>query len=186
MNTTRFWAFRHLVLPCRLKIIIMQKILTLLLFASLLFVSCRGEQGFPGKDGEDGEDGVNILGQVFKVELDFIKENQYTNVLIPYPSNIEVYDGDVVMVYVLDGVDGELDIWEPLPRTLYFSDGILLYGFNYTLVDVELFLDGTLDLNSLASELTQNLIFRLAILPSVLPNNIESVMSAVDSEIVLK
>lgn len=165
----------------------MQKIFTLLLIVSMLFVSCGGEQGAPGKDGEDG---VNILGQVFEVEVDFIVENQY-KALIPFPSNIEVYDGDVVMVYVLDGVVGDLDIWEPLPRTFYFIDGILLYGFNYTLGDVELFLDGTLDLNSLGSELTQNLIFRVAILPAVLAKNVdlddfESVMSAVDSDLVLK
>lgn len=162
----------------------MRKLFTLLLAASLLFVSCEGEQGVPG------EDGVNILGQVFEVEVDFTLENFY-KALVTYPSNVEVYEGDVVMVYVLDGVVDNLDIWEPLPRTFYFMDGILLYGFNYTLADVELFLDGTLDLNSLGSELTHNQIFRVAILPAVLAknvdlNNFESVMSAVDSEQLLK
>lgn len=164
----------------------MQKIFTLLVLVSLVFVSCVGEQGLPGQDGEDG---VNILGQTFEVEVDFIMENEF-KALIPYPAGIEVYDGDVVMVYVLDGFVDELDVWEPLPRTFYFVEGILLYGFNYTLGDVELFLDGTLDLNSLSSELTQNLIFRVAILPAVLAksinlNSYESVMSVVSHEPVL-
>ena len=165
----------------------MQKIVTLLLVTSLLFVSCGGEQGLPGRDGEDG---VSLLGQVFEVEVDFVSDYQF-KALVPYPNNMEVYNGDVVMVYVLDGVVDDLDVWEPLPRTLYFADGILMYGFNYTSGDVELFLDGTLDLNSLTSDLTQNLVFRIAILPAVLAtnidlNNFESVMSAVDSDSVLK
>lgn len=165
----------------------MKNLFTSLLISSLLFVACEGVQGPPGMDGQDG---TNILGQSFEAEVSFLAENNF-KALVLFPSDIDVYDGDIVVAYVLDGVVDELDIWEPLPRTLFFGSEILLYSFNYTLGDIEFFLDGTVDLNSLSDSFTQNVIFRVAILPAVLAkdidlNNFENVMSAVQHQEILQ
>lgn len=164
----------------------MKKLFTLLFVSSLLFISCEGEQGPPGPLGQAGEDGVNILGQVFEAEVDFIEENQFTE-LVLFPDDIEVFDTDVVLAYALTGVVDGLDVWEPLPRTLFFGDQILLYGFNHTLGDILFFLDGTINFSTLPDDLTQNIVFRIAILPadiaeSVDINSLESVMRAVQNK----
>ena len=168
----------------------MKKLFTLLFISSLLFVSCEGEQGPPGPPGPAGEDGDAVLGQEFEAEVDFIAANDFEE-LVTFPNNIEVFDTDVVVAYFLDDVVDGLDVWEPLPRTLYFEDGELLYGFNHTVGDILFFLDGTVNLNNLPDELTRNIIFRVAILPadmaeSVDVNSLESVMSALQNKEIMQ
>lgn len=143
----------------------MKNLLFVLITIPLFLVSCTGDPGPPGAPGEDGEDGVNILGQIFEAEVNFIAANQFEE-LVVFPDNIEVFDTDIVLAYFLDGVVDGLDVWEPLPRTLYFEDGELLYGFNHTVADILFFLDGTVNLNNLPDELTRDIIIRVAILPA--------------------
>ncbi len=171
----------------------MKKLFALLFAASLLFVSCVSEPGPPGPPGPTGprgEDGINILGQVFEADVDFTAADNFEE-LIPFPDNIEVFDTDVVVAYILiDFVDG-LDVWEPLPQTLFLGDEILLYGFNHTVVDILFFLDGTVDLNNLPPDFTDNIIFRVAILPADMAENVninslESVMSALQNKEIMQ
>lgn len=143
----------------------MKKLLILFLAIPLFLVSCVSEPGPPGPPGQDGLDGINILGQIFEVTVDF-NSNDNFSVVVDIPSEIEVFDTDIVMTYVLTDVIDGVDVWEPLPQTLFFGDEILLYGYNYTFFDVELFLDGTVDLNSLPSEFTQDIVFRVAVIPA--------------------
>lgn len=173
----------------------MKKLIILLLAIPILFLSCTGEDGTDGIDGTDGtngidgrdgtngtngtngidgedgtdgidgEDGADFIGQVFEAELDFIASDNF-EVLVELPTNIEVYESDIIMAYILVGVDDGTDIWEPLPQTLFFGDETLLYGYDYTMFDVRFFLDGTVSLNNLPSSYTDNIIFRVAILPA--------------------
>ena len=168
----------------------MKKLFTLLFTASLLFVSCESEPGPPGPPGPSGEDGINILGQVFEAEVDFIAANDFEE-LVLFRDNVEVFDTDVVVAYILTDIVDGLDVWEPLPQTLFFGDEILLYGFNYTVGDILFFLDGTVDLNNLSPDYTDNIIFRIAILPadmaeSVDINSLESVMSAIQNKEIMQ
>lgn len=153
------------------------------LLVVLLFISCTGDpgpQGPPGFDGIDGADG--LIGTIFEVEADFNANNNY-EYLVDIPTNIEVFDTDVIMAYILTGVDNDVDIWEPLPQTLFFDDGILLYGFNHTFFDVNFFLDGTKDFASLDPLFTDGVVFRVAVIPAAFAEttdltNIKEVMSA--------
>ncbi len=140
----------------------MKKLFLILPIISLLFSSCISEIGPPGPPGQDG---INILGQIFEAQVTFDDSNNY-EVLIDFPSNIDVYDTDVVIAYILSGHDNGVDIWEPLPQTLFFEDGILLYGFNHTYADIAFFLDGTVYLDELQAQFTDNIIFRVAIIPA--------------------
>ena len=145
--------------------------LLLVIATSVLFSSCEGDQGPPGQDG------VNILGQVFEANVNFTINNDYRN-LITIPSNIEVFESDAILVYWLedvvnDGNGGSLDVWSPLPQTIYLDDlgGSFQYTFNHTFIDVLIFLQGDINLNDLGSDFTDNQIFRIAIVPAEFATN---------------
>jgi len=139
------------------------KKLLLLIPAILLFFNSCTTVGPPGPPGPPGQDG--LLAQIFEAKVDFTNQNDY-EVLVEFPGNIKVYDTDIVMAYILTGVDNNVDIWEPLPQTLYFNDGSLLYGYNHTYADIVFFLDGTVNLNTLDPQFTKDIVFRIAIIPA--------------------
>jgi hypothetical protein len=148
----------------------MKKLLLLIPVILLFFNSCTtiGPPGPPGPPGQDG-----LLATIFEPSpITFNSQNNYEN-LVNFPSNIKVYDTDIVMAYKLTGVDQGVDIWEPLPQTLYFSDGSLLYGYNHTYADIVFFLDGTVNLGNLDPELTDNIVFRVAIIPADFAKNVD-------------
>lgn len=168
----------------------MRIVSTLFLLVTFLFISCEGSTGTPGPPGvpgPPGEDGLDgIIGQVFEAQVDFNKSNGYED-LIEIPTDIEVYDSDIIMCYILVGDDDGVDIWEPLPQTLFFGDDILLYGFDHTQYDVNFFMDGTVDFGGLDPFYTDGLIFRIAIIPadyakSIDVNKIETVIMALKVE----
>lgn len=165
----------------------MKKFLILLPILSLLFISCEGPMGPPGQDGLNG---VNILGQIFEAQVNFNAGDNY-EVFVDIPNQIEVFDTDIIMAYILVGEFEGRDIWEPLPQTLFFEDETLLYGFNYTTLDVSFFLDGTVDFDNLPSEFTQNIIFRVAVLPADAVqgmdlSNMENVLNAMENKDIIK
>lgn len=139
------------------------KKLLLLIPAILLFFNSCTTVGPPGPPGPPGQDG--LLAQIFEANVTFSSQNDYQQ-LIEFPGNIKVYDTDIVMAYILTGVDNGVDIWEPLPQTLYFNDGSLLYGYNHTFADIVFFLDGTVNLYTLDPEFTNDIVFRIAIIPA--------------------
>lgn len=169
----------------KLKIMKITKLL--FLFVVPLFLSCEGPAGPPGPPGTGGEP---ILGQVFEVNANFRPNNNY-EYLVEFPSNIEIYDSDVVVAYVLTEVNNGVDVWEPLPQSLFFGDDILYYGFDYTLFDINFFLDGTVNLSLLDPVFTENIIFRVAILPAdfaekIDVNNFDEVLGAINSTEITK
>ncbi len=140
----------------------MKKYLLLLTFIASVFNACTtvGPPGPPGPPGQDG-----LLAKIFEAKVTFSSQNNFEE-LVVFPKNIEVYDTDIVMAYILTGVDKGVDIWEPLPQTLYFNDGTLLYGYNHTFADIVFFLDGTVNLNTLDPDFTNDIVFRVAIIPA--------------------
>jgi len=168
----------------------MKKLLLLPVIA-LLFISCEGPMGPPGRDGFDGVDGINILGQIFETQVSFSAGDNY-EAFVDIPNEIEVFDTDIIMAYILVGEYEGIDIWEPLPQTLFFEDEkILLYGYNYTTLDVGFFLDGTVDFDDLTSDFTQNIIFRVAVLPADAVqgmdlSNMENVLNSLQNKEIIK
>ena len=146
----------------------MKKLTPLLSLLALVLIACSGggsdgAPGAPGPQGPPGEDG--LIGTVFEVEVDFTAANAW-EALVEIPPEIEVFDTDVIIAYILDEVDEGVDVWEPLPQLLFFGPDTLLTGFNYTFGDVLFFLDGTVDPASLDPVYTTAIVFRVAILPA--------------------
>ena len=163
----------------------MKKILSLLFVFALILTSCTGDQGpmgppgYDGIDGANGEDGGIIASSAFEIEIDFNAGNEFA-----YTENygFEVLDTDITLVYISwETTDGK-DVWRLLPQNVYFDDGILVYNFDFTQTDVQIFLDGTVDLNSLDAEWTQKQVFRVVVIPAdnlgVDVSNLKDVMEA--------
>ena len=172
-----------------------------LLFGSLValaVISCEGPQGPPGfdgldgLDGLDGADGVNILGQVLEIEGTFDAGNNYS-IFYEFPNTVEVFESDVVLVYLLweqvDDPNGgdPIDVWRALPQTRLLDQGILLYNFDHTFLDVSIFLESDFDLSTLLPGDTENQVFRIAIVPAEFsedpnfdPSNFDDVMSSMN------
>ena len=185
--TTAHFGLIIVYLVQTIKFLNMKKVFALLTVISLVFISCEGDPGPPGPPGLDGQDGLDgLIGQVFEFEVDFNAANDFS-ALFEYPPGVEVFESDVILVYQLVAVDNGLDIWEPLPRTMFFQDGILLYGYDFSFVDINFFLDGTVDLTQLDPALSQNQVFRVAIVPAEFAQDLknkslETVMSALNVE----
>jgi hypothetical protein len=151
----------------------MKKLLSTLALSFLFLLSCEGPAGPPGPpgfDGLDGQDGVNILGNVLEIETDFNAGNNYA-VLYEFPNSVEVFESDVVLVYLLwdqtqDSNGDPVDIWRLLPQTRILNQGLLQYNFDHTFLDVNLFLESDFDLSTLSPGDTDNQVFRIAILPA--------------------
>lgn len=135
------------------------------LFALAVLSSCEGPVGPPGQDGE------SLFGTVFQFQDDFTPENEYS-LYYEFPQSITVYETDVVLVYIrwkqVEDNSGEtVDVWRLLPQTVDLGDrGILQYNYDYTFNDVEIFLDGTVDFNTLPPADTDNQAFRIVVFPA--------------------
>jgi hypothetical protein len=155
---------------------------SLFVISIVLFSSCEGVQGPPGVDGE------TLLGKVFEITGDFKTQNNF-ELYFEFPTSFEIYDGDIVMVYLLweQVNEGTVDVWRPLPQTIVLNNGVLQYNFDYTLMDVKIFLDGTVDFNTLLPAEKDNQTFRIAVFPAEFAedksfniNNLKSMMNKLD------
>ena len=163
----------------------------------LIFITaCEGPIGPPGPpgfDGVDGQDGINLLGQVIEIEGTFEDANDYS-LFFEFPQTVEVFESDIVLVYILWGqtedADGiPVDIWRLLPQTRLLDQGILQYNYDHTFFDVSIFLESDFDLSTLLPGDTDNQIFRIAVMPAdfvqgarVNLSNIEVVMDMLNAQ----
>jgi len=155
--------------------IIMKKIHVVLgAFLTLFLVACEGPPGFDGLDGRDGRDGLDgidaPLSKVIDIEGTFDFANDYA-ILFEFPDTIEVFETDIVLVYLLfdqteDSNGDPVDIWRLLPQTLIVDQGLLQYNYDHTFLDVNIFLETDFDTALLTAGDTDNQVFRIAVLPA--------------------
>ena len=154
---------------------------------ALIIGACEGPVGPPGPPGFDGQDGINILGKVLEIEGDFTAEDNYA-IFFDFPTDIEVFESDIVLVYILwEQIedDGEFfDVWRLLPQTRILDQGILQYNYDHTFFDVSIFLEGDIDFATLGPGDTDNQIFRIAVVPAEFgkdetfdPTNLDAVLN---------
>lgn len=143
----------------------------LIILLTMSFISCKGPRGLPGLDGRPGEDGGIYLGTAFKLKGDFTADNQYS-LLYKFPSSFEIYESDIVLVYILWEITNdqyEDEVWRLMPQTQIVDtrDGtaILQYNFDYTFHDVQVFLDGDVNFATLGPGDLENQYFRIVVLP---------------------
>lgn len=145
----------------------MKKITTFILLLSAIFISsCEGPMGPPGIPGKDGD---ALIGTIFEKEGDFNASNSY-ELFFDFPKNFDIYDTDVVLVYILWDVvtvnGKQTDMWRLLPQTVILDQGFIQYNFDYTVNDVRIFLETTIPFGDLLPAETQDQVFRIAVLPA--------------------
>ncbi|TPV32379.1 hypothetical protein FJ651_12505 [Paucihalobacter ruber] len=147
----------------------MKKLFTLFTAVVLIGLSsCEGPQGPPGPpglngaDGQDGEVGI-IVSQAFEIVLDFNEQNNYEFI---EPYGFEVFPTDVTLVFILWEDIAGTEVWRLLPQSVEFSDGNLVYNYDFTQEDVRFFLDGTTNFAALGNEWTQAQVFRVVVVPA--------------------
>jgi len=130
----------------------------------------RGPSGQDGQDGEDGQPGQEAY--VFEyVDLTFSASNDYSQ-LLEFPSNFQMLESDKVLVYFLYDFleEDQLDVWRALPQTEFTNFGTLIYNYDFTIFDVNLFLDANFDLDLLAASYTDNWVARVVVVPGQFTN----------------
>jgi len=125
-----------------------------------LGVACEGPMG---PEGIPGEDGSIITSKAFEIEVDFTEAKDYAH-LEPY--GFDVLTSDVTLVYVLWDVENSKDIWRLLPQQVFFEEGLMQYNFDFTDVDVNLFLDATFPLSLVGTQWTADQVFRIVVIPA--------------------
>ena len=140
------------------------------LLLSIAFLSCiqeTGPQGPPGPGGPQGAQGESAF--VFEYSgVDFVSPE--FEVILPYPEDCESLDSDVALVYLLrevttDGNGNQLDVWRQLPQTIQTEIGNIYYNFDFTVVDVRLFLVPEFDPALLQPIDTDDWVVRTVIVP---------------------
>lgn len=165
---------RFLKLPPKTFKKVMKRLINILVIAMITALSScindnvgpAGPQGPQGPEGEQGPQGES--GFVFEYEQVTFTDPNY-DAILPFPDNFESLQSDVALVYLLwevveiDGVDTE--IWRPVPQTVFTDQGVLQYNFDFSLVDVRLFLEAEFDLALLGAEDTDNWVVRVVMVP---------------------
>lgn len=170
------------------------KKINLILILSLLLASCEGSRG---PQGPPGESGGTLLGTIFEIEADLTAQNDYSFIFEFPPNEIEVFESDIVQVYLLEDVvndsTGPIDVWTPLPTSFFFENGSqLVYNFNHTFLDVNIFLGGNINFDSVSNDRLLNQVFRIAVIPADFAgkaqdlNSYEAVMQAIPEAKIVK
>jgi len=125
-----------------------------------------GPQGPQGNDGPQGPQGES--GFVFEFENVDFTAPEY-EVFLTFPDDFETLSSDVALVYLLwdvvdiDGISTE--VWRQLPQTILTQDGMLQYNFDFSMLDVRLFLDAEFNLDNLTAVDTDDWVARVVIVP---------------------
>lgn len=153
----------------------MKKLIKFFLTAIAMFLmlsGCgeRGPVGPEGPRGPQGPAGPEVIPTSFEFEADLLQSNGF-EFFQDIPAGIEVFESDVVLAYVLEDYlpDEDLEVWRQLPLTEFNSNGTVLINFDYTFVDVRIFMDANYNLGT-ADEYS-GLLIRAVHVPAGFLNN---------------
>ncbi|GAA4326938.1 hypothetical protein GCM10023115_56690 [Pontixanthobacter gangjinensis] len=152
----------------------MKKLLSLIVLASLVLVSCEGDRGPQGPPGEDGLDGLDGLGYTYErtINFDYFADVNYYSQIIDIPDAVDTFEpeSDAVLVYRLElqpaEGGGTVDSWSLLPQNFFLEEGTIQYVYNHTVADIEIIIDGNFDLSDLETRFTEGQTFRVVVIPS--------------------
>ncbi len=148
----------------------MKTILNLWIFAMIAVLSsCISETGPVGPQGPQGEQGLQgESGYVFEYEdVDFTAPEY--EVFLPFPDDFESLNSDVALVYLLWDVvkvdDVDTEVWRQVPQNIITNEGLLQYNFDFSMLDVRLFMDAEFNMDLLAANDTDDWVVRVVIVP---------------------
>ncbi|GAA5041780.1 hypothetical protein GCM10011506_43700 [Marivirga lumbricoides] len=146
----------------------------ILLLATFLITSCtfNGNDGAPGPrgpQGPPGQDGEEFVAIAYEFPpVSFNENNDYGVTLLYDEVDLPfIFESDKALAFLLSGVDDRgYDIWSPLPQTRFNEVGTYVYNYDFTLVDVFVYLDADFRKGLFIPEETDDKIFRVIIIPA--------------------
>lgn len=142
----------------------MKKYFTLTAFAllgSFILTSCATEN-----DDRTDYDTYSVVYDL--INATFSSANDFT-LYYNFPSTLNTYSSDVVLVYRKKDVYSGNSVWEQIPKTVYFDAGKELdYDFDFTVNDVRIFVQGNYDLvtTTTPAGYLNNQTFRIVLVPA--------------------
>lgn len=114
----------------------------------LVFTSC-GERGPVGPEGPQGPPGPEILPTAFEFNANMRPSNNF-EFYQSIPNQIEVFEQDVLLAFILEDYipEDDLEVWRKLPITEFNSRGTQLIDYDFTLIDIRIFMDANYGLNN--------------------------------------
>jgi hypothetical protein len=142
-----------------------KKLIPLLLVVIALFQGCRGPEGPQGPIGDE------LIGTTIDlVDVNFTAANNFEYSMSWDQAELEVYESDAILIYsnwkTVTSGNQEVDAFRLLPITEFMDNGILTYNYDHTINDFSIFLDGTVNMNTLDTDYTRNQEFRIVVVPS--------------------
>ena len=149
------------------------------LAAAIVLTACTGPEG------PQWPPGAALFSQVIELEADFSASNGY-EVYYEFPQSIEVFEADLIMVYLayetVSSPQGTQDVWRALPLTLITDQGLLQYQFDHTFTDLRLFVEATYDLRLATSADLENQRFKIAVIPAEFAQGIQGLSKLTDAD----
>lgn len=123
------------------------KRLTIFILLTLFIASC-GRRGPVGPEGPPGVPGPEVLPTAFEFNATLMPSNGF-EFFESIPGQIDVFDSDVLLAFILEDYipEDDLEVWRKLPITEFNSRGTLLIDYDFTLIDIRIFLDASYNLN---------------------------------------
>jgi hypothetical protein len=114
-----------------------------LFISTFVFASCTINEGVgpEGPPGPQGPPGPEILPATFEFNATLLPSNGF-EFYQDIPQSIEVLESDVVLAFVLEEYipEDDLEVWRQLPITDFNERGSVIFDFDFTLVDLRVFL----------------------------------------------
>ncbi|MDQ3394161.1 MAG: hypothetical protein M3512_08625 [Bacteroidota bacterium] len=141
-------------------------------------VSCKVTEGPPGPAGAQGDSGPAgppgpsgasaRTASLFDLPpVTFDSENGYEVGFGFEDTDIEIFDTDVIMVYMPYGVFQDEPVWTPLPVTFYPDGNPLKYNFAFSHLALFLFIEAQQEvIDAQDPDTFTEMFFRVAILPA--------------------
>ena len=150
--------------------------------AFLLLLGCTGPEGPVGPPGP------TLFSQVFEFEVDFTPSNSY-EVYIDFPQEIEVFEADLVLVFLAyettDSNQGIQQVWRPLPQTIFTPSGLLQYQYDHTFSDMRLFVEADYSLSNASEADLLNQRFKVGVVPAAYALDIQGLNALSDADFLL-
>lgn len=137
----------------------MKKIIPFLMlaFVSVFTVSC------------DNDDDVQYVdNDTYSGVIEITRNFQYNSSTQQYFINqsISMEPSDMALVYRLKDMSGTNDVWEQIPKTVYFNNGNEIdYDFDFTKNDVQIYIGANYDLST-TTQFLNNQTFRIVLVPA--------------------
>lgn len=148
----------------------MKKLLTILFVLGGIagFQSCSGPMGPEGPQGPQGPPGGIAVAEVVEIEgVNFTSQNGFREV---FEWNTPLEQTDKLVSFILWEIDNGVDIWRPIPQTVFLESGIMVYNFDFSDSDFSFFLEGNFPLSQVPAAFALDQIFRIVIIPADFAN----------------